>query len=182
MLFLLGGIGLNFRAQLHQKILPNMIKNTRFLLCGLIVLAAVEATSRAFAVAEYDETAESQLVQLINLARGQHGLPPLQEDARLQAAARKHTHLMAVRRTLSHKLPGESVLAKRLAVSGACSYIAGEAAAYNHTADAAQESFMQSPPHRAIILDPQYDAVGVGIIERDGMVWVTEDFAHLRTP
>src|SRR6185437_9611229 len=116
---LFGGIGLNFRAWSFQKIPPTMMKKTRVLLCGLTVLAAVGATSRASAADEYDATAESRLVQLINLVRGQHGLPPLKEDARLQASARKHTQLMAVRRTLSHKLPGESVLAKRLAVSGA---------------------------------------------------------------
>jgi len=159
-----------------------MMKKTCVLLCGVTVLAAVVATNRAFAADENDATAESQLVQLINLARGQHGLPLLQEDARLQAAARRHTQLMVVQRTLSHQLPDESVLAKRLALNGAYSYAAGETAAYNHTADAAQESFMHSPPHRKIILDPQYDAVGVGIIVRDGMVWVTEDFAHLKAP
>jgi uncharacterized protein YkwD len=159
-----------------------MIKKTRVLLCGLTVLAAIGATSRASAADEYNETAESQLVQLINLVRGQHGLPPLQEDARLQAAARTHTQLMASRKTLSHQLPGEAALAKRLALSDAYFYTAGETAAYNRTPAAAQESFMHSPPHRTIILDPRYDSVGVGVVAGDGVVWVTEDFAHLQRP
>lgn len=51
-----------------------------------------------------------------------------------------------------------------------------------HNANAAQEGFMHSPPHRTIILDNQYDTVGVDVVECDGMVWVTEDFAHLQAP
>jgi uncharacterized protein YkwD len=152
------------------------------LLCGVTVLGIVGPTSRASAADAYDATAERQLVQLINLARAQHGLPPLQEDARLHAAARTHTQFMASQNTLSHQLPGESILLKRMALNGAYFYAAGETAAFNHSADAAQESFMHSPAHRKIILDPQYDAVGVGVVERGGMVWVTEDLAHLQAP
>jgi uncharacterized protein YkwD len=159
-----------------------MIKNNRLLLCGVTISVLVGLTSRALAADAYDATAEKQLVQLINRARAQHGLPPLHEDARLQAAARRHTRLMVSQNTLSHQLPGESTLVKRLALSDADFYAAGETAAFNHSADAAQESFMHSPPHRTIILDLQYDAVGVGVVECDGMVWVTEDFAHLQAP
>lgn len=159
-----------------------MINKMWVLLCGVTVLGIAGATSRALAADAYDATAERELVQLINQARAQHGLPPLREDARLQAAARTHTQLMASQNTLSHQLPGESILLKRLALSGAYFYAAGETAAFNYSADAAQESFMHSPPHRTIILDAQYDVVGVGVVERDGVVWVTEDFAHLQTP
>ncbi|SRR5579872_5890869 len=159
-----------------------MMKKTRVLLCGLTVLAAVGTTSRVSAADEYAAQAESQLVQLINLARGQHGLPPLQKDARLQTAARKHTQLMVFRKTLSHQLRGEAVLARRMALNGAYSYMAGETAAYNRTPNAAHETFMHSPPHRTIILDPRYNSVGVGVVTGGGMVWVTEDFANLQAP
>jgi uncharacterized protein YkwD len=175
-------MGLDFRPQSHQVLLPDMIKKMWVLLCGVTISVIVGATSRALAADAYDATAERQLVQLINQARAQHGLPPLHEGARLQAAARTHTQLMASQNTLSHRLPGESILLKRLALSDAYFYAAGETAAFNDSADAAQESFMHSPPHRTIILDPQYDTVGVGVVECDGMVWVTEDFAHLQVP
>ena len=36
--------------------------------------------------------------------------------------------------------------------------------------------FMQSAPHRANILDPRMRQVGVGIVRRDGALWVTEVF------
>jgi uncharacterized protein YkwD len=159
-----------------------MIKSGWVLLCGVTALGIVGVTSRALAADAYDATAERQLVQLINQARARHGLPLLHEDARLQAAARTHAQLMASQNTLSHQLPGESILLKRLALTGAYFYAAGETAAFNYSADAAQESFMYSPPHRTIILDPQYDMVGIGVVECDGMFWVTEDFAHLQAP
>ena len=157
-----------------------MIKKTWVLLCGVTALLMVVTTSRALAADAYDATAERLLVQFINQARARHGLRPLHEDTRLQAAARRHTQLMASEKALSHQLPDEAALGKRLVLIGAYFYAAGETAAFNYTADAAQESFMHSPAHRAIILDPQYDAVGVGVVERDGMVWVTEDFAQLQ--
>ena len=160
-----------------------MIKKTWTLLYGATALLMVVAASQAPAETDaYDARAEVELVQLINQARAQHSLPPLQQDARLRAAARIHTQFMAAQKTLAHELRGESALAKRLEMSGAYFNAAGETAAFNHSAGAAQESFMHSPPHRTIILDPQYDAVGVGVVERDGMVWVTEDFAHLEAP
>jgi uncharacterized protein YkwD len=158
-----------------------MIKIGPVLLCGVVLFAIAGATSHAGAADAYEAKAEWQLVKLINQARTDHGLPRLQQDSRLQAAARRHTTLMVVQNTLSHQLAGESVLGKRLELNGAQFYVAGETAAFNRSADAAHESFMHSPPHRRIILDSHYDAVGVGVVKRDGMVWVTEDFAHLQT-
>lgn len=158
-----------------------MSKTAQILLCGMVLFPIVGANGRTGVADASDAKAEWRLVQLINHARTDYGLPPLQQDSRLQAAARRHTTLMALQKTLSHQLPGESVLGKRLELNGAHSYVAGETAAFNRTAAAAQESFMHSAPHRRIILDSQYDAVGVGVVERNGIVWVTEDFAHLET-
>ena len=40
--------------------------------------------------------------------------------------------------------------------------------------------FMQSPPHRANILDRDMDSIGVGIVERDGQLFAVEDFSQAR--
>lgn len=87
---------------------------------------------------------------------------------------------MASRQTLSHQLPGEQILRKRLALSGLRFHTDGETVAFNQSAEAAHQGLIHSPPHRAIILSPEYNAVGVGVVERDGTLWVTEDFARLR--
>jgi uncharacterized protein YkwD len=128
----------------------------------------------------YDTAAEQQLLQLINQARSQQGLPPIQQNAQLQQAARAHSQLMASRQTLSHQLAGEPILRKRLALSGSRLNTDGETVAFNQSAEAAHQGLMHSPPHRAIILSPEYNAVGIGAVERDGTLWITEDFARLR--
>ncbi|HEU4416736.1 MAG TPA: CAP domain-containing protein, partial [Candidatus Angelobacter sp.] len=38
---------------------------------------------------------------------------------------------------------------------------------------------MQSPGHRANILNPDYNAVGISIVQRGDELYVTQDFAHL---
>lgn len=138
------------------------------------------ASSRAGTADTYDTAAEQQLVQLINQARSQQGLPPLPQNGQLRQAARAHSQQMASRQTLSHQLPGEPILRKRLALRGLRFHTDGETVAFNQSAEAAHQGLIHSPPHRAIILSPEYDAVGVGAVERDGTLWITEDFARLR--
>ena len=36
---------------------------------------------------------------------------------------------------------------------------------------------MNSPPHRANILDPEMDSLGVAVIERNGELFAVQDFA-----
>jgi uncharacterized protein YkwD len=156
-----------------------MIKNYP-LLCGVTVFLIAMSSALAAAADGPQTTAEQQLVQLINQARSQQGLAPLQQNARLHQAARSHSQIMASRQTLSHQLPGEPILRKRLALSGLRFHTDGETVAFNQSAEAAHQGLMHSSPHRAIILSPEYNAVGVGAVERDGTLWITEDFARLR--
>jgi uncharacterized protein YkwD len=143
----------------------------------LIIAASVWGSGDGY---EYKATAEQEILEVINQARTHHGLPPLQGNAQLRAAARSHAQRMASNQKLSHQFPGEPRLRERLAFAGVRFHTDGETVAFDESAEAAQQGLMDSPPHRAIILDPQYDAVGIGVVERDGTVWVTEDFARLR--
>jgi hypothetical protein len=36
---------------------------------------------------------------------------------------------------------------------------------------------MNSPPHRANILDPELDSLGVAVVERNGELFAVQDFA-----
>ena len=38
---------------------------------------------------------------------------------------------------------------------------------------------MQSPHHRDNILGPQFNAVGIGIVKNDELIYITEDFARV---
>ena len=128
--------------------------------------------------AQFDASAEAQLVQLINQARTEHGLAPLTVDERLTRAARKHTQLMAQHLTLSHQFDGEPPPQTRFTNEGLPADSSSENVALNQTVPGAHDALMHSPPHRAAILDPNFNVVGVGVLETGEGYFVTEDFAR----
>jgi uncharacterized protein YkwD len=58
------------------------------------------------------------------------------------------------------------------------SNVAGKSVAIDTSIPGANTGFMHSPPHRANILNRQYNAVGIGVVWKGTQVWVTEDFAN----
>jgi hypothetical protein len=140
------------------------------LLCLLI-------SGRSFSQ-QFDQQAERQLVQLINLERARAGLLSLKVDDRLTQAARAHSVVMAEAKQLSHQLSGELPLQKRLAATNLRFDNDAENVAYDYSVQAAHDGLMKSPPHRANILSPKYNTVGVGVVRRGDVYWVTQDFAH----
>ncbi|MBZ5509917.1 MAG: CAP domain-containing protein [Acidobacteriia bacterium] len=146
----------------------------------LICIFAVSATlSVAVATAQqFDNQAEPQLVDMLNLERARAGLPSLKTDDRLTQAAREHSVLMAKAKQLSHEFPGEPPLPKRLAAANLRFDRDAENVAYDYSVEAAHEGLMLSAPHRANILSPNYNTVGIGVVRSGDLLWVTEDFAH----
>jgi hypothetical protein len=143
-----------------------------------IILAILLLVPIALAAQQYDEQAEQQLVQLINQERARAGLPSLKLDDRLTQAARAHTVLMVQAKTLSHQFPGEPSLPKRLAATNLRFNNDAENVAYNYSVQETHDGLMHSPPHRANILSPKYNTVGVGVMRSGDVLWVTEDFSH----
>lgn len=119
---------------------------------------------------------EQRLLELTNRARAQQGLGPLQWDPALAAAARMHTHLMADRQVFSHQLPGEPDLASRAGHYGARFRLVAENIAIGPSVEALQTQWLHSPPHRANILDPRLDHVGIGVVEHAGYLYASVDF------
>jgi hypothetical protein len=143
-----------------------------FLISGLLFLSGMACAQ------DFDTAAEQELVRQVNEERSKQGAPPVQPDAQLQSAARAHTRLLVEHRALSHQFAGEPELAQRLAQSGVTSDRAAENVAFDQDAASAHRSLMHSPGHRANILNPAYNAIGVGAIESNGSLYVTEDFAR----
>lgn len=139
---------------------------------------AVQAQQPGASSAPSDVAGEAQLVDLVNQVRTAHGLNPLTVDVRLTEAARKHTELMVQHSALSHQFEGEPSPQARVSNEGLSSDAEGENVDLNQTIAGAHDALMQSPPHRANILDPDYNVIGVGILRAGGNVWVTEDFAR----
>ncbi len=129
--------------------------------------------------ADFDTAAEQEIVRLLNQSRQQAGLAPLVIDDRLTSAARQHTALMVQQGQLSHQFAGEPALSKRLAATGIRFNFDGENVAYDSGTPAEVHlGLMNSPPHRANIMNPEFNAVGVGVVHKDDLIYVTEDFAR----
>ena len=123
--------------------------------------------------------AEQLLFSLINQERAKAGVAPLELDQRLTRAAQKHTELMVQNDSLSHQFDGEESLQLRVSDENVRCDHDGENIALDSDIGVAHVMLMQSPPHRANILNPQFNAVGIGVLKADELYYVTEDFAHL---
>lgn len=98
-------------------------------------------------------------------------------SATLAAAARQHALRMAAKNTLSHQLPGEPGMAERASQAGARFSSLAENVAEGPSAAGIHRQWMNSPPHRANLLDPQLDSVGIAVAERNGVLFAVEDFS-----
>jgi uncharacterized protein YkwD len=128
---------------------------------------------------DYDLESEQQLFDLANQARAQTGAPPLTLDAGLTHAARNHAEAMFAARQLSHQFPDEPSLPQRLATATRVQLDQeGENVALDFAADQAHQHLMLSPPHRANLLNPAYNVVGLGVIRSGDRLYVVQDFGH----
>jgi uncharacterized protein YkwD len=138
--------------------------------------ATVEA--RTGAPQAFAEDAEAELLRLLNVERKKRGLPLLARDQRLETAAREHSLRMADQHVLSHGFPREPELPQRLASAGIRFDRSGENVAFGQVVPEIHDGLMKSPPHRENILNPEFDSAGMGVVLRDGLLWVTQDFAR----
>ena len=138
---------------------------------GLLTCAAQSA-------APPPSSPEEVLFQSTNTARSQQGLTPLQWDDKLAQAARAHAALILQNRQLSHQYAGEADMAARVAQTGAHFQTVSENIAEGAGAESIQKEWMNSPPHRANILDPNLNAVGFAVVEQSGVSYAVADFAR----
>jgi uncharacterized protein YkwD len=129
--------------------------------------------------AQSSSPAEQQLFTLINQERERAGLQKFQWNEQLGQAARAHARLLASKNGLSHQFSGEPELVERLGATGARFTFSAENIARADSAEEAHAGLMTSPGHRANILSSRFNAVGIGTVESQGHLFVTEDFAVL---
>ena len=142
----------------------------------LLVIPQPALTQKSDGQPDADD--ERQLLQMVNQERSKLGIPELKLDDRLTAAARQHSQLMGRNRSISHQFTGEASLPKRLAATGLRFNTDAENVAFDQTIENAHAGLMLSPGHRANILNPDYNAIGIGVVEQGDLIYITEDFAH----
>jgi uncharacterized protein YkwD len=122
---------------------------------------------------------EQQLLALANQSRKQAGALPLKLDAGLSEAARVHAQAMLDAQHLSHQFGGEPSLPERLATATSLQLDQeGENVALDYDAAHGHEHLMLSPPHRANLLNPAYNVVGLGVVRSGDRLYIVQDFGH----
>lgn len=117
-------------------------------------------------------------IELLNNDRAKYGLVPLIPDEKLTEVARGHATDMVANNYFDHtNLQGESPY-DRMAAKGIKYQSAGENIAYNYSLDNMEEEWMNSPGHRANILNAGYTHVGLGLYPgEDGSIYGVQLFA-----
>jgi hypothetical protein len=108
-----------------------------------------------------------------NGARAAAGLPAMSTNDQLVQVARQHSQEMASSGTIFHNpqlasqvTTGWKLLGENVGVGPAC--------------DSVHEAFMDSPAHRKNILEPKFDAVGMGVVISGNTIYVTEAFMQTK--
>ena len=145
---------------------------------SICVLAAVLLPSVALVPESprIGSVAEQYLFSAANAERAQHGLRPLRWDETLHRAAQRHAGEMAARESISHQYPGELDLAERGRAAGAKFTVISENVAEAWSAPEIHDAWMHSPDHRANLLDPRVNSVGISVMRRGRQLYAVEDF------
>ena len=135
------------------------------------------ATAVTYSYSQQRPNAQQQkLLDLTNKARMDNGLHPLHWDPLLATAAQTHAQKMFDQHSLSHQLPGEPDLRSRAAQAGTHFREIAENVAMGYGAESVQKEWMNSPAHRANILDPKLTDIGIGVVEHAGYWYTVVDF------
>jgi len=122
---------------------------------------------------------EAELLALVNRERAEHGLRPLAADPELTKVARAHSQDMLARSYFSHVTPDGGRLDARLRRADVSYLVAGENLALAQTLAIAHRGLMNSPGHRANILQPKFGRLGIGVLDggRYGLM-ITQNFRN----
>lgn len=105
----------------------------------------------------------------INKIRAAHGLAAVRTTTPLRLAAQRHSEDMVRRRYFAHVSPSGQNVSERVRKLGYRFRRVGENIGWGSgsaaTPGAIVQGWMQSPPHRRIILTPGFREAGVGIAE-----------------
>lgn len=130
-------------------------------------------------------TIELNLFNLVNAEREKIGLAPVRFSPPLSFLARKHSQDMALREDISHLSTTGETYSDRLVKGGFYFIKNGENVAYSETfiPEFIHQGFMGSPGHRANVLDPDFDELGIGVVfKKDKGYYVTQDFVRALAP
>lgn len=122
---------------------------------------------------------EQRMLELLNKERVAQGLKPLEPDTALTTVARQHSADMFTRGYFSHFSPEGASAADRVRSARIPYRTVGENLAMAPTLPIAHKGLMDSPGHRANILEKRFRRVGIGVLQggKHGLM-ITQKFRN----
>ncbi|MBJ7904679.1 CAP domain-containing protein [Streptomyces sp. DSM 110735] len=140
--------------------------------------AAKDPSSSASAAVSAQADAEAQVLALVNQERAKVGCTPVTANTDLTKLAEAFSGDMAARDFFDHTDPDGATPWDRASKAGITG-LGGENIARGQTDPAAvMEAWMNSPGHRANILNCDFKTLGVGVHFGEGGPWWTQDFGY----
>jgi len=143
-----------------------------YLPAGILAAKNVSPAAPAPVTSGSTDDMGNELLALINNARQGAGIAPAALNGQLSTVSRTRSNDMAGRNYFSHVSPEGTDFMHALKSANMPFKLAGEIIAKNNysadkTVRTAYDAYMNSPAHRAIIMDGRYNTVGVGVA-KDG--------------
>ncbi len=120
-----------------------------------------------------------QLLALANQSRATARVGQLQWDLALAQAALRHCMRMAIEGSIQHRYEGEDDLTKRAALAGAHFSTIEENIAVGSYVSTIHQGWLDSPAHRANLLNSDVDRVGIAVVANQGVIFAVADYARL---
>ncbi|MEV6360193.1 CAP domain-containing protein [Nocardia asteroides] len=123
------------------------------------------------------DTLRAQVLDLVNRERRAAGCAPVRTASKLQTAAQRHSDDMAARGFFDHVNPSGVGPGGRIEAAGYTWRTYGENIARGQdTAAAVMTGWMNSPGHKANILNCGFTELGTGVTLGSGGPWWTQNF------
>ena len=126
-----------------------------------------ERVNLGFQTTEFtiDPATEEAMIALVNKERNAAGFSTLTFDSKLREVARFHSEDMFKRGYFSHYSPEGKSVADRAEQFNINYTVIGENLAYAPSLELAHKGLMNSPGHKANILSPDFNKIGIGILD-----------------
>lgn len=119
----------------------------------------------------------NEVLRLVNVERAKAGLSAFTTNSNLTAAANKRA--VEIKTSFSHTRPNGSGFQTVLGEYNVSYRAAGENIAYGQkTPQAVVTGWMNSPGHRANILNANFNKLGVGVYQSNGTIYWTQAFTN----
>lgn len=137
-----------------------------------ILVSSPVATPSAPTKVERRAVLEAAVVREMNRIRAARGLGPLHAAPSLRSAARSHSQAMLANDFFSHDSADGTAFSERIrryySNAGYVRWSVGEALMATQSrvvdAEAVVAAWLESPPHRAIVLSPTWRDAGIGVV------------------